>query len=47
MSLHTEQDIQENIQQVEELKEEYETDFEIGQDNVQPMGMDIHNPVFL
>lgn len=46
MSLHTEQDIQENIQQVEELKEEYETDFEIGQDNVQPMGMDIHNPVF-
>jgi len=46
MSLHTEQDIQEKIQQVEELKEEYETDFEIGQDNVQPMGMDIHNPVF-
>lgn len=26
---------------------EYETDFEIGQDNIRPFGLDIHNPVFL
>ena len=25
---------------------EYETDYEIGQDNVEVMGLDIHNPVF-
>ncbi|WP_020681814.1 BCCT family transporter [Marinobacterium rhizophilum] len=25
---------------------EYETDYEVGQDNVQVMGMDVHNPVF-
>jgi len=25
---------------------EYETDYEVGQDNVQVMGMDMHNPVF-
>ena len=27
--------------------EEYDTDYAIGQDNVQPMGMDFHNPVFI
>jgi len=27
-------------------KNEYDTDYELGQDNVQIMGMDIHNPVF-
>ncbi|MBT0957481.1 BCCT family transporter [Alphaproteobacteria bacterium KMM 3653] len=26
--------------------EEYSTDFELGQDNVRPLGLDIHNPVF-
>ena len=26
---------------------EYTTDFEMGQDNIRPMGLDIHNPVFL
>ena len=25
----------------------YDTDYEIGQDNIRTMGMDIHNPVFL
>ena len=25
----------------------YDTDYEIGQDNVQPFGLDLHNPVFL
>ena len=24
-----------------------ETDFELGQDNINPLGLDIHNPVFL
>ncbi|MEL6532847.1 MAG: BCCT family transporter, partial [Pseudomonadota bacterium] len=26
---------------------EYSTDFEMGQDNIRPLGLDIHNPVFL
>jgi len=26
---------------------EYETDYEMGQDNIRPLGLDIHNPVFL
>lgn len=25
----------------------YETDYELGQDNIRPIGLDIHNPVFL
>ena len=29
-----------------EILEEYDTDYEIGQDNVQMLGMDLHNPVF-
>ena len=24
---------------------DFETDYELGQDNVNPMGLDIHNPV--
>ena len=28
------------------MSENYDTDYEIGQDNIQPMGLDIHNPVF-
>ncbi|MEH6473138.1 MAG: BCCT family transporter [Halopseudomonas sp.] len=27
--------------------DEYDTDYSIGQDNVRPMGMDFHNPVFV
>ncbi|MEM6467290.1 MAG: BCCT family transporter, partial [Pseudomonadota bacterium] len=26
---------------------EYSTDYEMGQDNIRPLGLDIHNPVFL
>ena len=26
---------------------EYSTDYEMGQDNIRPMGLDIHNPVFM
>ncbi|MER2494228.1 BCCT family transporter [Catenovulum sediminis] len=29
-----------------ELRKEYETDFELGQDNIEILGLDIHNPVF-
>ena len=28
------------------MKINYETDYDVGQDNVQVMGMDMHNPVF-
>lgn len=28
------------------MSKAYKTDYEIGQDNIQPMGMDMHNPVF-
>ncbi|NBB92558.1 MAG: BCCT family transporter [Gammaproteobacteria bacterium] len=31
------------IQQIEQI---YDTDYEVGQDNVEAMGMDIHHPVF-
>ena len=30
-----------------EYQSEYETDYEVGQDNVEVMGLDIHNPVFV
>lgn len=26
---------------------EFSTDYELGQDNIRPFGLDIHNPVFL
>lgn len=29
------------------LEEVYETDYEVGQDNVHPFGLDLHNPVFV
>ncbi|WP_405235995.1 BCCT family transporter [Lentisalinibacter orientalis] len=31
---------------VDELVDEYISDYEVGQDNVQPLGLDFHNPVF-
>ena len=46
MDLHNVQELNDQKLKVEELKEEYETEFELGQDNIQPMGLDIHNPVF-
>jgi BCCT family betaine/carnitine transporter len=33
-------------QSVQELEEVYRTDYRIGQDNVRPLGLDLHNPVF-
>ncbi len=36
-------DPEEVIQEIEEI---YETDYEIGQDNVEKWGLDMHNPVF-
>ncbi|MFP4209073.1 MAG: BCCT family transporter [Wenzhouxiangella sp.] len=32
---------------LEELEEVYETDYELGQDNITWMGLDLHNPVFV
>jgi len=32
--------------EMEELEQVYDTDYEVGQDNVMAMGMDIHHPVF-
>ena len=32
---------------IAELEEVYETDYEIGQDNIQWKGLDLHNPVFV
>ena len=29
-----------------EIESEYDTDYEVGQDNVRMLGLDIHNPVF-
>lgn len=36
----------ENAIQVEILEKVYDTDYEIGQDNIRPFGLDLHNPVF-
>ena len=40
-----EQDEQDKL--LEELEEVYETDYELGQDNITWMGLDLHNPVFV
>ncbi len=34
-------------EQHNELSSRYETDYEIGEDNIQVLGMDLHNPVFI
>ena len=33
--------------QLAQLEEVYETDYTVGQDNVHPFGLDLHNPVFV
>ena len=33
-------------EEVKELEEVYDTDYELGQDNVKPLGLELHNPVF-
>jgi betaine/carnitine transporter, BCCT family len=40
-------DNNEQIAAIEELEEVYETDYELGQDNLRWLGLDIHNPVFV
>lgn len=35
-----------NTQEPQESQIDYETDYEIGQDNIEWLGLDIHNPVF-
>lgn len=35
-----------NQQELTALEADYDTDYEVGQDNVQKWGMDLHNPVF-
>ena len=30
-----------------DLDDTYDTDYEVGQDNINPMGLDLHNPVFV
>ncbi|WP_423823713.1 BCCT family transporter [Salinisphaera sp. SPP-AMP-43] len=34
-------------ERVEELEERYDFDYEIGEDNIHPFGLDLHNPVFI
>ncbi|WP_423246899.1 BCCT family transporter [Spectribacter hydrogenoxidans] len=33
--------------EVAELQERYDTEYEVGEDNIHPFGLDLHNPVFL
>lgn len=35
------------IDEIEQLEERYDTEYEVGQDNIQWLGLDLHNPVFL
>ncbi|MEO1689523.1 MAG: BCCT family transporter, partial [Pseudomonadota bacterium] len=37
----------ENPEEIGAKHQEYSTDYEAGQHNIRPMGLDIHNPVFL
>lgn len=34
-------------QRVNELEKRYDFDYEIGEDNIHPLGLDLHNPVFI
>ena len=34
-------------QRVDELEQRYDFDYEIGEDNIHPFGLDLHNPVFI
>ncbi|SIT69107.1 betaine/carnitine transporter, BCCT family [Ectothiorhodosinus mongolicus] len=34
-------------EKIAELEQEYETDHEIGEQNINPLGLDLHNPVFV
>ena len=45
MAEQDKQDDQDKL--LEELEEVYETDYELGQDNITWLGLDLHNPVFV
>ena len=34
-------------ERVDELEERYDFDYEIGEDNIHPWGLELHNPVFI
>ncbi|MBK1733811.1 glycine/betaine ABC transporter [Halorhodospira abdelmalekii] len=38
---------QEVKKEIKELEKEYDTDHEIGEQNIRPLGLDLHNPVFV
>ena len=38
---------QQIAEEIEQLEEVYETDYQLGQDNVHWLGLDLHNPVFI
>ncbi|MGB0515287.1 MAG: BCCT family transporter, partial [Wenzhouxiangellaceae bacterium] len=40
------EEIAEALEAVEQIEQIYETDYEIGQDNVEKWGFDMHSPVF-
>jgi len=40
-------ELKEIRQEIEKLEEVYQTDHEIGDQNVNPLGLDLHNPVFV
>ncbi len=40
-------DVKEIQQEIEKLEEVYQTDHEIGDSNINPLGLDLHNPVFV
>ena len=47
MSEPTKNDNRQIEDEIEELEEVYETDYELGEDNIQWLGLDLHNPVFI
>jgi len=38
--------VNDNTDELKQLRDEYDTDYEAGQDNINPMGLDLHNVVF-
>jgi len=38
--------VQSSVSETEPIPDEYTSDYEVGQDNVQALGLDFHNPVF-
>ncbi len=38
---------QATVDRIDAIEQIYETDFEVGQQNINPLGLDLHNPVFV